>query len=110
LILANTWGQSSAGPTWFGPNSQSRIDYVGVPGAAWHSVIRCKVLYECALRLQKMNAPVLRDHCPVLLELWHRDWHEVDETGGRNMPWSTVRLEKLMKDDDEAGWVGSLGK
>ena len=59
----------NVGPTYFGHDSSSRIDWLFVPDGLLHAVRHQSVLQKLGRQIQKLNSAKHRDHCPVYHEI-----------------------------------------
>ena len=72
LAAANTHARHGCGKTFHGAHGHaSRIDYILVPESFLSHVRKVRVWYRSAFRLQLVDSPELRDHCPVVLDFQH---------------------------------------
>ena len=68
LAATNTHDRHGCGKTFHGAHHASRIDYVLVPAGLLPHVCKVRVWYRSAFRLQLVDSPALRDHCPVVAD------------------------------------------
>ena len=67
LAAANT--VFDCGPTWYGRQSASRIDFLRVPRTLVTLITRCVVLKGMGRRLQHASTKYRFDHFPLLVTL-----------------------------------------
>ena len=68
LAAANTHFSRGCGATFHGPlGHPSRIDYVVVPQGLLQHITDVRVWYRSGYRLQLIDSPELRDHCPIVV-------------------------------------------
>ena len=69
LAAANTHFSRGCGATYHGPlGHPSRIDYVVVPQGLLQHITDVRVWYRSGYRLQLIDSPDLRDHCPIVVD------------------------------------------